>query len=124
MPIVLIDDNVSFRQSLKKTLGERFPQVMVKEAVNGDGALALIERIKPQLVFMDIKLAGKMTLDLTKKIKSGHPGTVVAVLTSDDLPEYREVALKSGAQYFFSKGEFPWEEIMNLVEEVCAKVDC
>ena len=52
------------------------------------------------------------------KIKSTHAEIVVAMLTSYDLPEYREAAYQSGANYFFAKGISPWEEILTLVRDI------
>jgi CheY-like chemotaxis protein len=116
--ILLVEDNISFRQSLKKNLEDHFPRIIVEEAGEGQEALPKIQSDHPELIFLDIKLPGESGLELARKIKSTHAEIVVAMLTSYDLPEYREAAHQSGANYFFAKGTSPWEEILTLVRDI------
>ena len=116
--ILLVEDNISFRQSLKKNLEDHFPRIIVEEAGEAQEALPKIQCDHPELIFLDIKLPGESGLELARKIKSTHAEIVVAMLTSYDLPEYREAAYKSGANYFFAKGTSPWEEILTLVRDI------
>jgi DNA-binding NarL/FixJ family response regulator len=67
---------------------------------------------------MDIKLPGETGLDLTKRIKTNDTSIVVIILTSYDLPEYREAAQQYGADYFVSKGSSTREEILELVRSI------
>jgi len=53
---------------------------------------------------MDIRLPGENGLELTKKIKKNYPDITVVIVTSYDLPEYREAARESMADYFVPKG--------------------
>ena len=69
-------------------------------------------------MFVDIELAGESGLDLTRKIRSTLHNTTIAILTNYDLPEYREAAKDSGANYFFSKGASSMEEVLALVDTV------
>jgi DNA-binding NarL/FixJ family response regulator len=94
----------------------------VEEAENGEEALAKIETSFPHLVFMDIKLPGQNGLEVTREIKARYSEIKVIILTSYDLPEYREAATNYGADYFLSKGSSSREEILALVESVLAEV--
>ena len=116
--ILLVEDNISFRQSLKKNLEDHFPQIIVEEAGEGREALPKVQSGHPELIFLDIKLPGESGLELARQIKSTHAEIVIAMLTSYDLPEYREAAYQSGANYFFTKGTTPWEEILSLVRDI------
>jgi DNA-binding NarL/FixJ family response regulator len=49
-----------------------------------------------------------------------HPDGVIAVLTTCDLPEYREVALKNGARHFISKSQSNGKAIMEMIAEELA----
>jgi DNA-binding NarL/FixJ family response regulator len=71
----------------------------------------------PDLIFMDIKLPGENGLSLTRKIKAAHPNIIVVILTSYDLPEYRDAAFQYDANYFFTKAS-PTAEIVGVVESV------
>jgi CheY-like chemotaxis protein len=119
MDILLVEDNISFRQMVKQHLGEQFPLVDIEEAGTGKEALEKVDAGPPKLIFMDIHLPGELGLVLTEKIKSRNSEIIIAILTSYDLPEYREGAFLSGADYFFTKGSFPWEKILDLVQTVC-----
>ncbi len=114
---LLVEDNVTLRQSLKETLHSRFPLMDIIEAGDGVEAFQKIKESLPDLIFMDIKLPGENGLSLTKRIKTEHPGIVIVVLTSYDLPEYREAAFQYNANYFFTKASST-HEIMEVVESV------
>ena len=53
---LLVEDNPTFRQVVKDLLDYRFPAIIVDEAANGKAAMEAIERHRPDLIFMDIKL--------------------------------------------------------------------
>ncbi len=115
---LIVEDNTSFRQLLREALCERFPLMVVSEAADGKEALQKINTFPPDLIFMDIKLPGENGLEITKKIKTYNPKTIVIVLTGYDLPEYREAAHQYGANYFLSKDSSTREDILALVESI------
>lgn len=117
---LIVEDNLSFRQSLRTMLSERFPEMNVAEAEDAKEALERINAPLPDLVFMDIRLPGGNGLELTGKIKENHSRTTVIILTSYDLPEYREAAREYGADFFIVKDSTSLEEIRVLVESVSA----
>jgi DNA-binding NarL/FixJ family response regulator len=114
--ILIVEDDAVFRRMLKSILLSRFPSMVVYEAPEGTGAWKKIRATHPDLIFMDIRLPGENGLVLTKKIKDRYPDIAVIILTSYDLPEYREAAQQMGAEYFLSKGSTRPGEIVELVE--------
>jgi DNA-binding NarL/FixJ family response regulator len=114
---LLVEDNPTFRQVVKDLLDYRFPAIAVDEAANGKAAMEAIERHRPDLIFMDIKLPGENGLKLTQKIFLQYPDIHIFILTSYDLPEYRQAALQYGARSFITKGSSTIEEIADLVEK-------
>jgi DNA-binding NarL/FixJ family response regulator len=115
---LIVEDNLSFRQTLLEILAFRFPFMSIEEAGDGDEALQKIDRSMPDLIFMDIKLPGENGLQLTQRIKTKYSEAVVIVLTSYDFPEYREAAYRYGANHFMVKGLSTNEEILALVESI------
>jgi len=113
---ILVDDNSSFRQLVKIHLQGQFPSMDVIEAGDGVEALQKIDAHPPNLIFMDIELPGENGLELTKKIKAEYPDTFIIILTNDDLPEYREAAIRCKANYFISK--LKTNEIFNFVKSL------
>jgi CheY-like chemotaxis protein len=78
----------------------------IAEAENGKEALQKVETLRPDLIFMDIKLPGENGLELTKKIKTRYSGISIIILTSYD---------------FLSKGATTKEDILKLVQSIIAE---
>ena len=101
---LLVEDNLSFRGVLKSALLNRFNDLETRESAGESDTLDIVDTYEPDLIIMDIDLqCGVSGLVLTKKIKFKHPGIVVLILSQHDIPEYRSVAKKNGADFFFSK---------------------
>ena len=120
---LIVEDNAPFRQSLREILSERFPAMVIDEAESGKEAMQKIQDSLPHLVFMDIKLPDENGLEITRKIKRRYAKIRVIILTSYDLPEYREAANNFGADYFVAKGSSSREEIMALVDDIGSKLN-
>jgi two-component system response regulator YesN len=116
--LLIVEDNFSFRDSLKEILLARFPEMFIEEAGDGDEAMQKVDSFQPDLIFMDVKLPGESGLKLTERIKIRYPKMKIVVLTSYDLPEYREAAARFGANDFLTKGSSTREEILKLVESL------
>jgi DNA-binding NarL/FixJ family response regulator len=101
---LIVEDSAPFRQMLKESLWSRFPTMEIEEAPDGRDLFNRIESFHPKIVFMDIRLPGENGLELTKKIKEKYPDITVVIVTSHDLPEYRQAAWESMADYFLPKG--------------------
>lgn len=115
---LIVEDNAVFRQSLRELLSIKFPFMNIEEAVDGKEALSKFDSSLPDVVFMDIRLPGTNGLELTKRIKANHRKVDVIVLTSYDLPEYRDAAYRSGASYFFTKGVVSGDELTSAVDSL------
>jgi len=120
---LIVEDSVFYRQLLKETLHSRFPSMDIAEAENGKHALQKVDSFRPHLIFMDIKLPGENGLELTQKIKARYPDISIIILTSYDLPEYREAAREYQADHFLSKGASSKEDILTLVQSIMTERD-
>ncbi len=115
--VLIVEDSTLFRQLFRETLQDRFPSLEIYEAINGEEALLQVEILRPNLIFMDIKLPGENGLQLTQKIKARYPNIIVIILTGYDLPEYREGSSQH-ADYFFSKNSSTTQSIFTLVGSI------
>ena len=113
---LLVEDNIMFRETLKFILTARFPDMEVDEAGTGREALNKIKGMRPQFIFMDIKLPDANGLELLKEIKARHPEIFVIILSSYDSREYIEAASGYGADYFISKNTSSTENIITAIE--------
>ncbi len=119
--VLIVEDNLTFRHALGEILQSQFPDMAIAEAGSGVEAFEKIRVFKPDLVFMDVRLPGENGLEITRKIKIQNPDMVVMILTSYDLPEYRDVALQYGANHFIVKGSSTFEEISSLIKTYAAR---
>jgi DNA-binding NarL/FixJ family response regulator len=92
--------------------------MIIEEAATGKEVHQKIEHFLPDLIFMDIKLPDGSGLQLTQEIKSTYPKIKIIILTNYNLPEYRDAALKHGANYFLCKSSSSSEEITKFVEHI------
>jgi DNA-binding NarL/FixJ family response regulator len=120
LKILIVEDSAPFRQMLRENLHDRFRSMTVEEASDRAEAIQKIDSFSPDLIFMDIRLPGGSGLELTKKIKGQCPQIKIIILTSYDLPEYRESAQKYGADDFLVKGSSTWEEIATIVQSIAS----
>jgi YesN/AraC family two-component response regulator len=122
LKVMIVEDNRIFREALKKGLLDYFPSMVIEEAANGDEALQKIKGGPPHLIFMDIRLPGVNGLQLTQRVKKDFPGINIAIMTDYDLPEYRQAAVQYGADRFFVKNSFKWDDLEALVQSISAGV--
>lgn len=114
--VLIVEDNAAYRRSLRQLLAERFPVMRIAEAADGEDAARQALSLCFSLIFMDIRLPQGNGLDLTKTIKEVFPDTVICVISSYAMLEYREAAFRNGADHFMVKGEAGGvERIVDLV---------
>jgi len=119
--ILIVDDNDFFRQTLKTTLQGSFPTIAIDEAADGGKALQKVNDFHPDLIFMDVELPGENGLELTKKIKAIYPNIPIFILTTYDIPEYREAASQYKADRFLDKtslNQIGLEELVKSYQKV------
>jgi DNA-binding NarL/FixJ family response regulator len=105
--IFIVDDHPVFRDGLVG-LVKREPDLTVcGEADTAPQALAAIERLKPDLVLLDIGLPGKSGLELIKDLQGPHPDLPVLVISMHDETLYAERVLRAGGRGYIMKQEGP-----------------
>jgi DNA-binding NarL/FixJ family response regulator len=113
---LIAEDNKAFRQSLSHMLTGHFPYMQVAEAEDALEVLGHALARRFDLIFMDIRMPYGNGFELTQAIKSAFGDTFICILTTFDLPEYRDAAMRSGADLFLVKGDSTEREITRMVE--------
>lgn len=119
---LIVEDNAIFRQALKEMLTARFPSMTIQEAVDGKQAMEKMATFYPNVVFMDIRLPGENGLEVTRRIRGKQWPAIIIVLTNNELPEYKNAAYSSGANYFLTKGNATRDEITSLIEAITHQI--
>src|SRR4030067_1863399 len=94
---LIVEDNATFCQTVNDGLQRRFPTMVIEDVGDGNEVLKKVDVFRPHLIFMDIRLPGKNGLQLTREIKTSYPDTIIIVMTSYNLPEYRDAPLTYAA---------------------------
>jgi DNA-binding NarL/FixJ family response regulator len=102
MRIVLADDHPLFRDGLASLLGA-WGHEIVGQAANGEEAIAIIDRERPDLVLMDVQMPVVSGLEATRSIGERHPDIAIVMLTvSEDEGDLFE-AIRFGARGYLFK---------------------
>jgi len=115
--IVIVDDHPVFREGLVALLNREADLTVCGEADSAPGALAAIERLKPDLVLADIGLPGKSGLELIKDLRATLPEIAVLVISMHDETLYAERVLRAGGRGYIMKQEGP-ERILQALRRV------
>jgi CheY-like chemotaxis protein len=112
-----VDDSREFVGFGAELLKE-FPHLeLVGSALSAEAGLAAIDRLRPDLVLMDLAMKDMNGLEATRRLKSGpHPPRVILV-TGSDMPEYRKAAAEAKADGFLAKPDV-LHGLVPLVEEL------
>lgn len=114
--VVVADDQALVRAGFRSLLEAQDGIEVVGEADDGRAAVELAERLRPDIVLMDIRMPVLDGLEATRMItgRSGLEGVKVIILTTFELDEYVFDALRNGASGFLVKDTEPVELIRAL----------
>ncbi|MFL5697417.1 MAG: response regulator [Ktedonobacteraceae bacterium] len=107
--VLLADDHDILRQGLKLLLGMQPEMEIVGEARTGLEAVEMAHELKPDVVVMDITMAGMDGLEACQRIRSQISETQVLMLTMHESEEYFLQALRMGAAGYLIKKVAPTE---------------
>jgi NarL family two-component system response regulator LiaR len=117
--VLIADDHVVVRKGLCALLATEPGMTVVGEASNGRDAVALAERLHPQVVLMDLLMPEMSGVDATARIVERVPETHVLVLTSVGSDERLFAALKAGAVGYLLKDTSP-EELVRAIRQAAS----
>ena len=101
--VVIADDHEVVRRGLVSLLAGSEVKI-IGEAANGEEALKLVRKLKPDVVLLDIRMPGKDGLTALEKIRADMPAVRVVMLSTFDNPTYVARAVAAGAHDYILKG--------------------
>jgi two-component system response regulator AtoC len=111
--VVVIDDEVLIRKSLTKVLRAR--GYRVETAATGSAGVDLVERLRPQVAILDMRLPDTDGLSVLRRVKAAAADTQVIVITAFGDVDSAVEAMKLGAADFVRK-PYELDEITLAVE--------
>ena len=115
--LLLVDDQDIFRQGLATLLATEPDLEIVGQADNGIGAIALTEKLQPDVILMDIQMPICDGVTATCEIVKRYPWMRILVLTTFDDDEYIGKSLQAGAKGYLLKRK-PTEEMAIAIRAV------
>ena len=115
--IFIVDDHPVFREGLVVLVEREADLAVCGEADNAPQALANIERLKPDLVLVDIGLPGRSGLELIKDLRAVLPEIAVLAISMHDETLYAERVLRAGGRGYLMKQEGP-ERTLQAIRQV------
>ncbi len=115
--VLIVDDHPWVRLGISGLLAVAVGFVVCGEAETGDDALDLAERIRPDIVIVDISLKGDMDgIALTGALKNRASSPAVLVLSMHAEPNIAALAFSAGADGYLNKSEvFGIAEALRLI---------
>jgi DNA-binding NarL/FixJ family response regulator len=101
--VLVADDHAIVREGVRMILAKEPDIEVVGEAGDGQEALDLVERLRPQVVIMDISMPGVGGIEATQRLKATHPQVQVLALTMHEDESYVFQLLRAGAAGYVLK---------------------
>ena len=112
--VLIVDDHADFRASARAMLeAEGFN--VVGEAAGGEQALAEVERLRPDVVLLDVQLPGEDGLAVAKRLSTGGSSATVILISSRDAAAYGPRLDTAAAGGFLAKGMLSGEALAALL---------
>jgi DNA-binding NarL/FixJ family response regulator len=103
--ILIVDDHPMMREGVRQRVNRESDLTVCAEAASAAEALEAIPKHNPDMVIVDVAMAGKNGIELVKDLKVRHPRLPVIVLSVYDESLYAERALWAGARGYVMKQE-------------------
>ncbi|MFF5225499.1 response regulator [Dactylosporangium sp. NPDC000521] len=117
--VLIADDQDMVRAALRAILDRRPDLEVVGEAADGERAVTLAAELRPDVVLMDVRMPGLTGVEATRRILGAAVPSKILVLTTFDLDEYVQSALRAGASGFLLKNASP-DQLCDAIRAVAA----
>jgi two-component system, NarL family, response regulator NreC len=117
--IVLADDHQLVREGLRRLLEAEPGFSVVGETADGLGVAPLVERLRPQVLVVDLMMPGLGGIEATRQVRKQSPGTQVVILSMHTAEPFVLDALRNGAAAYVPK-DAPGTELIRAIREVVA----
>jgi len=114
--VFIVDDHQVVREGLKRMLEPERGIRVVGEAENGEDAITQVELLSPDIVLMDIKMAGMDGIAATRQLKEKMPDVKVIMLTLYDA-EFVPLAIEAGAMGYILKDDVRREKLIQIIRD-------
>ena len=101
--IVIVDDHEITRLGIRQILEKAEDIEVVGEADNGNDAFALVQRLHPKVLLLDIQMPGMPAREIERLVRIHYPDVITLILTGHDRDAYLADFMKLGVSGYFDK---------------------
>jgi DNA-binding NarL/FixJ family response regulator len=112
--ILIVDDHRSFRATARRVLEAEGFEV-VGEVGDGAAAIAAVERLRPDVVLLDVQLPDRDGFEVAASLPKNGRGPAVVLTSSRDVSEFGGLVEQSGARGFVPKAELSGRRLRALL---------
>ncbi|AEE96270.1 response regulator [Mahella australiensis] len=121
--VLIVDDEYLERNLVKRCIDWNALNLeIIGEASNADDALKLIESLKPDIIFTDIRMPGMDGIEFSKIALQKWPDAKIVILTAYNDFDYAQMALKIGVSDFLLK-PIDDEEVLSTATKLKALIE-
>jgi len=103
--ILVADDHPVVRHGLRTLLGSRPEWEIIDEAEDGIEAVEKADRLKPDVVLLDVSMPRMDGLEACRRIRKSLPKSEILIVTQHDSPQMMREALAAGARGYVVKSD-------------------
>ena len=115
VPVLLVDDNRLFRDSLREVLELDGRVEVTGVADDGEQALEMAGALSPRVVLMDLSLPAMSGYEATRRIVDRYPGMGVVGLSAHDEREVGDRLRRAGARGYLRKDQSPDDMVATIL---------
>jgi DNA-binding NarL/FixJ family response regulator len=115
--IILAEDHKVVRESIRDLLAKEEDLQIVGEAGDGLQAVELVNKLKPDVIVLDVNMPRLNGIEATKRIKAEQPQVKILILTAYDYDQYIFALLEAGAAGYMLK-DISSRELINAIRAV------
>ena len=103
MRVLIVDDHPVTRDGLRSALSRALDIDIVGEAATGEDAVEQAHKVRPDVVFMDVRMPGMGGVEATRRIRTELPDTKVILFTIDESRAAIAEAIQAGVSGYLLK---------------------
>jgi NarL family two-component system response regulator LiaR len=115
--ILICDDHAVVRRGLRSLVGVKPEMELIGEAVDGEEAVSMAKKLKPDVIIMDLIMPRKDGVTAIAEIKKKNHDARILVLTSFSDDKNVFSAIKAGASGYLLKDSSP-EDLLQAIDDV------
>jgi DNA-binding NarL/FixJ family response regulator len=115
--ILIVDDNQRYRHQLRRIISKVFPQAMIYDASTTSESMRYLEKISPQLAFVDVVLGEEDGISCTRRMKSAKTNMRIVLISAYPDREFHRRGLEAGATAFLDKKDLDAATLQQIIED-------